>query len=256
MRSRRAQIGFTLLELLVAMSLMVVAAACLYSSVYTGFKAKRSAERVLYPLQAARTAMDMLEQDLSCAVVGPEDDPNHLAGPFVGINDHIGTGPDADRVTFFTTNHFINGDTDRITCGIGLIELIMIEDAHTDTHHLVRRVTDNILSQQTQEPIDEVLCRDVAALNLRYYDGLRWYDQWDSTEQLDALPLALEVTLALNPWQRADQAGAAEVLGSTVERGAPDLTTRVVQIFTLPRAVSMDEVEAAAEQAETNTAGN
>lgn len=251
MRSLNAQNGFTLLELLVAMSLMVVASACLFSSLYTGFKAKRNSESRLYPLQAARTAMDMLEQDLCGAVVGPEDDPNLMAGPFVGIDEHIGIGPDADQVTFYSTHHQINGDTDRITGGIGRIELAMTEDPNNGTYRLVRRVTDNILSTEMQEPVEDILCRHVCALNVRYYDGLRWYDAWDSTEQMDALPLAVEVTLVLPPWPRTDPTGDGHLGRSQLPSDDPDLMTRIIQVFTLPRAVPLDDVEAAAEAAET-----
>ena len=42
--SRQSE-AFTLLELLVAMVLMVVTAACLYTALYTGFRARRSALR-------------------------------------------------------------------------------------------------------------------------------------------------------------------------------------------------------------------
>jgi prepilin-type N-terminal cleavage/methylation domain-containing protein len=254
MRARYIHTGFTLLELLVAMSLMVVASACLYSSLYTGFKAKRSSERMLYPLQAAQTAIDMLEQDLRGAVVGLEDDPNFLAGPFLGINDHRDTGPDSDEITFYSTHHQINGDTDRITCGMGLITLAMIEDADVDTYHLVRQVTDNLLSQNAQEPIEEILCRNVYALNFRYFDGLRWYDEWDSTEQMDALPLAVEITLELDPWYENDQTNQS-VRRTGLNRLDTDLRTRLTQVLTLPKAVPMEDVEAAAEAAEQASAG-
>jgi prepilin-type N-terminal cleavage/methylation domain-containing protein len=41
---RTTRKGFTLIEMLAAMALMVAAASCLYSSLYTAFRARRSAE--------------------------------------------------------------------------------------------------------------------------------------------------------------------------------------------------------------------
>ena len=144
MTTQTRQTGFTLMELLVAMSLMVVASACLYSSLYTGFRAREQAEKVLVPLQAAKIAMDMIKQDLRGAVVGPEEDPNILAGPFLGEDDRTGSNVDTDVVTFYTSHHEINGDEERVTCGIGLIEFSLVEPVNKASYTLVRYVTDNI----------------------------------------------------------------------------------------------------------------
>ena len=230
------------------MSLMVVAAACLYSSLYTGFKAQRVSERVLRPLESAQAAMDLIMQDLRGAIAGPEDDPNILAGPFQGINDFTGSGVDTDTVEFYSTHHEIGSDTTRITCGLGLIELVLIQPADQDTYNLVRRVTDNILSEQTQQPVEEILCRNVHSLNIRYFDGTTWTDAWDSTEMLDTLPVAVEVTLQMEPFQT--DVTQQTVRGSRYDQTYLNSLTKLTQVFTLPCGLPMDEVEAAAEAAE------
>ena len=185
------------MELLVAMSLMVVASACLYTSLYTGFRSREIAERILVPLQAAKITIDMIKQDLRGAEVGPDEDPNVLAGPFLGEDDRTGSNVDTDVLTFYSNHHEVNGDEDRMSCGIGLIEYSLVESLRDDTYVLKRLVTDNILTEDEQEPVEEVLCRNVRALNFRYYDGLRWYDAWDSTEELDALPVAVDISTPL-----------------------------------------------------------
>ena len=245
------QTGFTLMELLVAMSLMVVASACLYSSLYTGFRAREQAEKVLIPLQAAKIAMDMIKQDLRGAVVGPDEDPNILAGPFLGEDDRTGSNVDTDVVTFFSSHHEINGDEERISCGVGLIEFSLVEPENKDTYTLVRNVTDNILTEDEQEPVEEVLCRNVRSLNFRYYDGLRWYEEWDSTEQLDALPMAVEVTLEMEPHEENPQTSSGkQTRSSRYDQDYLDSITRLTQMFVLPMALPMEAVEAAADAAE------
>jgi len=239
------------MELLVAMSLMVVASACLYSSLYTGFRARETAEKVLIPLQAANMAMDMIKQDLKGALVGPDEDPNILAGPFIGQDDRTGGNVDTDVVTFFTSHHQINGDEERLTCGIGLIEFALVEPVHKESYTLVRYVTDNIQTEDEQDPIEEVLCRNVRALNFRYYDGLRWYEEWDSTEQLDALPMAVEVTLEMEPHEDRSQASSKkQTTRSRYDQDYLDSITRLTQTFVLPMASPMEAVEAAADAAE------
>ncbi len=250
MTTQRRQIGFTLMELLVAMSLMVVASACLYSSLYTGFRARERAETILVPLQSARMAMDMIKQDLRGAVIGPDEDPNVLAGPFFGEDDRTGANVDTDVVTFFSSHHEISGDEDRITCGIGMIEFSLIEPVREDAYTLVRYVTDNLQTEDEQEPVEEILCRHVRALNFRYYDGLRWYEDWDSTEQLDALPMAVEVTLEMEPHEERTEASSnKQTRRSRYDQDYLDACTRLTQVFVLPMALPMEAVEAAADAA-------
>lgn len=241
------------MELLVAMSLMVVASACLYSSLYTGFKAKETADKILKPIQSAKIALDMVKRDLRGAVVGPDEDPNILAGPFIGENDQSGTSIDTDVLTFYTNNHEIKGDTDRVTCGIGKIEFSLIKplNSNEDTFNLVRLVTDNILNEDKEEPVEEVLCRHARSLNFRYYDGLRWYDGWDSTEEMDALPIAVEVTLELEPYvEVGKETPKKKTTMSRYDQDYLDSLTRLTQVFILPRASTMEAVEASAEAAE------
>ena len=55
----------------------------------------------------------------------------------------------------------------------------------------------NLLAPTEQEPTQEILCRGVVSLNLRYFDGSDWVDEWESTAYDDTLPAAVEVSLAI-----------------------------------------------------------
>ncbi|HEV8292326.1 MAG TPA: type II secretion system protein GspJ, partial [Tepidisphaeraceae bacterium] len=46
-------------------------------------------------------------------------------------------------------------------------------------------------------PEEEILCRNVRSFALRYYDGTQWYEEWDSTQMGDILPLAVQVDLQI-----------------------------------------------------------
>jgi len=185
--------AFTLLELLVAMVLMVVAATCLYTALYTGFRARRSAAFAVEPTSMGINAIDLLKQDIS-GVLSPD---GVLAGAFVGTDSVGSKGVDADSLEFYTTH--VYADDEQVIGGLGKIEIVLEEDVDTkdDTYRLLRRVTTNLLSPRTVDPDEQVLCRRVVSLNLRYFDGDGWLDDWDSTADANSLPQAVEVDIEI-----------------------------------------------------------
>jgi len=180
--------AFTMLELLVAMALMVVIASCLYTALYTAFRAKRSALSAVEPTSSAINAIELIKQD-TYGVLPPG---GILAGAFIG-NDSLGVnGVDADSLEFYTTS-----ENDHPVGGLGKIELVLEEDTDYDreNYRLVRRITTNLLSPRAIDPEEQVLCRNVKSLNLRYFDGDNWLDEWDSTADANSLPLAMEIDI-------------------------------------------------------------
>ena len=234
--------GFTLLELLAAMSLMVVVASCMYTALYTGFRAYRSAQAAVEPTAVAINVIELLKQDL-CGVLPPG---SHLAGSFIGTDSGGVKGVDADSLEFYTTHVYTDDmqlsglttttSTDTSTSlvgGIGKVNLLLEEDSETKdgTYLLLRQVTTNLLAPQTAQVDEQVLCRSVASLNFRYYDGTGWLDEWDSTADSNSLPLAVEVDIEI----------------ARHDKGSKELQKRrLVQSFTLPCQT---------ETAETDTTG-
>src|SRR4030042_1746800 len=101
----RSARGFTLLELLVAMLMMVTIASCLYAALHTGFQARRSALIAVGPTAQAIDAIELLKQDLY-GVLPPG---GALGGGFIG-EDSVGIrGGDTDSLEFYTT-HVYAGD--------------------------------------------------------------------------------------------------------------------------------------------------
>lgn len=226
---RQSQGAFTLLELLVAMVLMVVTASCLYTALYTGFRAHRSALAATEPTSLAINAIELLKQDIS-GVLPPG---GVLAGAFTGT-DAAGTqGADADSLEFCTT-HLFTDDDDELVGGLGKIELLLEEDAESDdgTCRLIRRVTTNLLTSREAEANEQVLCRGVRSLNLRYFDGSTWVDDWDSTADANSLPLAVEIDI--------------QVVHKTRSSAREPQKRRLIQSFAIPCETSaQNESEAA-----------
>ena len=226
--------AFTLLELLVAMTLMVVTSACLYTALYTGFRAKNSAKSAVEPTSLAINAIELIKQDTYGVL--PLD--GTLAGSFLGTNAQDTKGLDTDSLEFYTTH--IYADSQNLAGGIGKIELLLEEDDDEDLgenregYRLMRKVTTNLLSPKTTESEEQVLCRNVKSLNLRYYDEEDgWLDEWDSTADANSLPVAMEIDI--------------QVLhnGTGINNSKESQMRRLMQSFKIPCGGAKEESEAA-----------
>ena len=230
--------GFTLLELLVAMTLMVVTASCLYTALYTGFKSRQSALAAIEPTSQALNAIELLKQD----IYGVLPPTGVLAGPFVGSNSRSSKGAAADTIEFHTTQ--VYGSTGRPTGGIGKVVLALEDDDRSRNpvgYRLVRRVTTNLLSPRSVDPDEQVLCRHVMSLNLRYFDGDRWLDEWDSTADANSLPKAVEIDIEL--------ANNIRISNGSMEK------RRLVQSFAVPCGLSAQPAEEATESTAASATG-
>jgi len=195
---RRKASAFTLLEVLVATALISILAGSLYATLGIAFKARRSALASVEPVRKADLALGLLGEDLRSAAV-----PNGiLAGPFVGQDAADDLGHGADSLAFYGTTR-----SPEAAEGIGdikKVELLCEPSGDGKTQVLVRCVTANLLPPTAVEPQREIICRNVYAFNLRYFDGADWLDTWDSTTVNNVLPSAIEVTLQLNDDRQKD----------------------------------------------------
>jgi len=183
--------GFTFLELLTAMSMMVVLAASLFASLYIGFKAKESADRAVGPVRQARIVMKLLQQDIEAAL----PPSGTLAGEFQGIDGVDMRGRNNDNLWFFTT-HYQQYHSAAVS-DIVQVELLLVPSSYDDSNLLVRRTAVNLLPSIEPQYFEEILCRDVLSFNLSYYDGYEWLDNWDSASLEDTLPLAVQIMLSV-----------------------------------------------------------
>jgi hypothetical protein len=77
------------------------------------------------------------------------------------------------------------------------IEITVVTEATTGDHVLVRRVVRNLFTQLTPAPDEEILCRGVNSFTVTYFDGTNWLNTWDSTQEDNQDPVAVQVILEL-----------------------------------------------------------
>lgn len=191
-RRARTQLGFTLIELLIAMTVVSVVALTLAAALHIAFSARDASERAVDAGRSSDLVMDYLGDDLQCAMP-----PLGLfAGTFEGTNAQDSRGNEADDLVFYSTASSpahptgANGE-------IKQIELTMYQPPGSTDHVLVRRTLNNLLNPNQEIPDEEILCRHVHDFTLQYFDGNEWQEVWDSTQNDNMLPLAVQVSLTL-----------------------------------------------------------
>lgn len=220
-RGASFQSAFTLLEILVALSLMAVLAGGLFAALHIGFSARERAEASLAPVRTATVALELLRRDVESA----PPPTGILRGAFTGTDGlaEIGTAP-ADAVSFYA----VSGDPES-GAPIRKLEFLLASDGEGGLN-LVRHTTSNLLAPETPEPVEETLCRHVKEFNLRYFDGSAWQDSWDSTLAGSVLPPAIEARLVIH-----DTRGGK----------SPDGTYILTRVFRLPCAAQPSDPPAA-----------
>ena len=200
--------GFTLIELTIAMAMAAMLLLSLYAAMYVAIHAKRNATANVDRMRSANIAAEVLSQDFQ-AVLPPT---GIFAGTFVGTRT-AGPHGNADTLEFYSIGRNQELDDQPLGEGIRRVDLLIRTDVNPP--ELVRQVQRNLLPTTEPPPDEEVLCRNIRSFTLQYYDGTSWLDDWDSTGQGDALPLAVGFTLEIEP-PDPTQSGAAPITVSRV----------------------------------------
>ena len=183
--------GFTLLEILVAMFILVVILSTVYASFTGSLRIVDVTESQAEIYQMARIALERLTEDLEAAYI-----PQEIASPtgpdglgdtekpsgFEGLDDEV-EGRSADTVRFFSRAHLVFSDQD-LPCETAEISYHVEEDEEGETFTLYRG--DKLQVEEEPEESDRglPLCEALVSVGFQYYDDKgEEYDSWDSTEK-------------------------------------------------------------------------
>jgi general secretion pathway protein J len=159
--------GFTLIEILLAVSLIAMMATLVFGSLYVTISAMDAARAKSSDEQIVRRTLSLMIDELAVS-------ESRATGPWMGINDQR-DGQPADSVAFLTMGQFRGADSAKDT------ELVRI--VYTREGDRLLRFSRRNLYSLTDESIEKVeLAAKVKGFNVRYYDGKSqlWLDEWDS----------------------------------------------------------------------------
>ena len=197
----RKRDGFTLLELIVAASIFMFVVAAAYALFDGSRRVAASAEFKARLFQTARTALRLIEDDLrgATAIPGSVYDAGLIAvdaggseEPLDGVElTAVVSGRSRRNLEEFTDATVFRGaDLARVSWGVEA-------PGKKSYRGLVRERSAVLAPPETRVRRDEdveELSRDVVGLDLRWYDGGEWRDEWDST-QSSTFPKAVEITV-------------------------------------------------------------
>jgi len=201
MRRARAQTGVTLIEVLVAMTIMAVLMTLMYSGFTQTANNKRRVEARLERNHELRMGLERMAREISMAYVSAQLNPNPALRPtitaFVGKPDGSGS-----RLDFTSFSH-----------------QRLYRDAHeSDQNELSYYVTEDpednsldVLVRREQRRVDDkpqeggqvqVMVENVVSVEFSFLDPFtkEWTDTWDTTQaamQPNRLPSQVKISLTV-----------------------------------------------------------
>jgi hypothetical protein len=228
-RGGRSGGGFTLVEILVSVTVLVGVLGGAYACLEMGFAVQESVEARIDAAQSARVALGMLAADLAAACpLGGEQD-------FVGLDRTLDGGMEADNLDFATHHHAPRAPGEGDLCEVSYF---VDRNRETGAFGLWRRIDASPDGEPFAGGIKQEIATGLRRFRLEHYDGFIWHESWGERSQaarggegavlgfsnLYGLPEAVRITIAFAgkdeprpaPRRSAPEEGAAADDGELV----------------------------------------
>jgi len=179
---RDSEGGFTLIEILLAVSLVAMMATLVFGSLYVTISAIDAARANSADEEVVRSTLRLMTDELSVS-------EGRTTFPWTGINGQQ-DGQPADSVAFLTMGQFRGADSAKDT---ELVRIVYTREGD----RLLRFVRRNLYGL-TDESVEQVeLATKVKGFNIRYYDSKSnlWLDEWDGRGLESPKAILIELTL-------------------------------------------------------------
>ena len=191
----RASGGFTLVEILIAVSIMAILLVAINGAFFGALRLRQRTMDSLETSLPVEEALQTMQRDLANLVASTN---GTFFGPLRSINQ-TNTLPGQIGPDFYTSGGELDG-----MVPFGNVEKIdYLLTAPTNGmggpgQDLVRAITRNLLpiSQQPLPEEKQTLLSGVQSVTFLYYDGTQWDAAWDTTQQTN-LPLAIKVQIQM-----------------------------------------------------------
>ncbi len=205
--SLKRERGFTIIEILIAVTLGAVILATVYGAYHMVVKTTMNYSRVSDTYQTARIVLDTMAKEISGAYQPLFAERGKM---FLGVDEWY-AGLENDTLSMVTTTCISGGE---VETGY---------DTYETTYYLGRGDEDGLLYMKTapyfnlEEPFKEgeevVLAENVRSLDFKYYDGTEWVEAWGGEpqavvedEETPALPYGVRITISIGTAEEKEPA--------------------------------------------------
>jgi general secretion pathway protein J len=189
-KNNNSKLGFTLLEILIAIAILAVIVTMVYASFDASIKVIDGVDRDADTYRQARLILTRLSEDLSMAYktkgnVLPE-------ATFVG-QDGVVDGRAQDTLRFTSLSH-LRYLPDEPASDFNLLEYSLESGPDRTGWALLRREETNLYSNSEAGSEPVVMGEGIHSFNLRYFDDKTWLDSWDPALN-KGLPWVVEIEI-------------------------------------------------------------
>jgi prepilin-type N-terminal cleavage/methylation domain-containing protein len=219
--SRNGRRGFTLIELMISVSVGAMILVGAYMCLSASFASQKLIDPRIDTLQTARVTLAMMTADLRAAC------PLDKNFAFVGMHRAVGLA-DADNLDFATHNYMPRREREADYCEVSYFAQ---RDEESGLLNLWRRRNPTLAEDPLSGGRREEIAKGLSGVRFEYTDGLDWYDAWGETNNdkktgliaqssvnLDGMPQAVRITLSFPADTATNAAPSLEAVPS--ERSA------------------------------------
>jgi len=181
--------GFTLLEVLVAMALLVIISGALYGTYFSLMRGRDLATADMDKYRELRTTLDQVQRELSASLYTKQSPRDDLKLHFV-VEDRDYFGKPASTLSFDYTAP-PRSDSLRASDQVDVSYQVREDDQKLS---LTRQARDRYA---TGKPLPYPQMDELEGFLVECYDGAKWVRTWDTALNFSGLPKAVRVTISV-----------------------------------------------------------
>jgi len=226
MSSGRNHVGFTLIEMLVSLTIIVAILAMVYGSFAATTRSMDASNARLADTERTCFALRLMTRQIRCVYAPPlaQSPPGSREA---GVTGGSTAGRDIAAASPFSRSTLFRGDSRDpqgeilsfiTSSGLGagadaprgLFYVTYLYDKASGTLSISRREQADSPGNRPHAKRPEMLLSNVTGIELKFHDGRQWQPAWDIAQRHE-LPRAVKLGIAV-----ADEAGASHFLGTTI----------------------------------------